>query len=214
MSWGAVAIAGASIVGGVMQKNSADDATEASREASAEQLAFEKERYQDWQDVYGPLQENLSDYYTDLTPEFYEAVGLQNYQQELQSSLQAIETNLAQAGLTNRSGIEQSLKSQAELAGAEERAQIRSNAERQVQEDRTRFLQIGLGQNPASSVSNVLAQQSSNLSNIAQQQQIAAGQAMGNAVSTTGTALSNYFNNTNNAGSTNVTGGAMGGGVG
>lgn len=200
MSWGMVAVAGATVVGGVMQKNSADKATKQASQASAEQLAFEREQYDDWQEIYGPLQENLADYYTNLTPEFYEAVGLQNYQQELQNAQSTIRERIAQSGLTNRSGVEQSLLAQSEIEAAESRASIRSEAERQTAEDKTRFLQIGLGQNPSSSVSQTLAQRSANLQSIANQQQQASGQATAAAVESVGTALSAYFNNTNNGG--------------
>lgn len=195
-----VAVAGATVVGGVMQKNAADDATESARQASSEQLAFEREQYDDWQEIYGPLQENLADYYTNLTPEFYEAVGLQNYQKELQDTQANIRERLAQSGLSTRSGVEQSLLAQSEIEAAESRASIRSEAQRQVNEDKTRFLQIGLGQNPSSSLSQTLAQRSSNLQSIANQQQQASGQATAAAVESVGTALSEYFNNSNTGG--------------
>lgn len=200
MSWGNVAIAGATVIGASMQSKSASKSSKAASQASAEQLAFEREQYDDWQEIYGPLQENLADYYTNLTPEFYEAVGLQNYQQELQDTQSAISERIAQSGLSSRSGVEQSLLAQAEIQGAEDRAQIRSDAERQTQEDKTRFLQIGLGQNPSSSLSQTLAQRSSNLQSIANQQQQAAGQATGAAVESVGNALSAYFNNSNTGG--------------
>lgn len=200
MSWGNVAIAGATVIGASMQSKSASKSSKAASQASAEQLAFEREQYADWQEIYGPLQENLADYYTNLTPEFYEAVGLQNYQQELQDTQSAISERIAQSGLSSRSGVEQSLLAQAEIQGAEDRAQIRSDAERQTQEDKTRFLQIGLGQNPSSSLSQTLAQRSSNLQSIANQQQQAAGQATGAAVESVGNALSAYFNNSNTGG--------------
>lgn len=200
MSWGMVAVAGATVVGASMQSKSASKSSKAASQASAEQLAFEREQYADWQEIYGPLQENLADYYTNLTPEFYEAVGLQNYQQELQDTQSAISERIAQSGLSSRSGVEQSLLAQAEIQGAEDRAQIRSDAERQTQEDKTRFLQIGLGQNPSSSLSQTLAQRSSNLQSIANQQQQAAGQATGAAVESVGNALYAYFNNSNTGG--------------
>lgn len=194
MSWGLTAVAGATIIGAGMQSRSASKATEAAEESSAEQLAFQREQYADWQEIYGPLQENLAEYYSELTPEFYEAVGLQDYQQELQQSISSIRESIAQSGVGDRSGIEQSLVAQAELAGAEERAEIRRDAERVTQEDKTRFLQIGLGQNPASSLGQTLAQRSSTQQQIALQQQQAAGQATGQAVQAVGTALSGYFN--------------------
>lgn len=177
-----------SIGGAYMAKKSADRATDRADEAAQEQLAFAREQYEDWQNVYGPLQENLATYYSDLTPEFYEAVGLESFQVEQERMLQNMQERFAQSGIDSRSGIAQSLTAQAELAGAESRAAIRRQAPLQAMEDKTRFLQIGLGQNPASSLQNVLSQQAGTLQNLATQQQMAAGQAIGNAVQTIGNA--------------------------
>lgn len=182
-----------SIGGAYMSKRSADKQGKRASESEAAQLAFAREQYDDWQAVYGPLRDNLAEYYSGLDSEFYEAVGLENAQLEQQRAVEQIETNLAQAGLDSRSGISQSLMAQTELAGAEQRAAIRRDAPRAAMEDKSRFLQIGMGQNPATSLQNVLSQQASGQRQRATMYEQAAGQAISNAVSTIGQAETNFM---------------------
>lgn len=177
MSWGLVAVAGATVVSGAMSSRAASKSADAASDASAAQLAFEQERYDDWQAVYGPIQDNLSNYYQNVTPEYYAAVGLETFEQQYQTSMKRLDESLVQRGIDPSSGLAASMEQQAELAAAETRAGIRRDAERQAAEDQSRFLQIGLGQNPASSVSGALSQQTQ----MAQQQSIAAQQAAGQA---------------------------------
>jgi hypothetical protein len=192
MSWGLTAVAGATVLSAGMSRNAAKGATNAASDASAAELAFAQEQYDDWKEVYGPLQDNLSEYYTNLTPEFYEAVGLENLESQLQISNQRLDEMFAQRGIDPSSGIAASIEAQGELDAAEARAGIRRDAERQVAEDKTRFLQIGLGQNPASSVQNTLARQSSTMQQQANLANQAAGQAVGSAIQTIGTGISDY----------------------
>lgn len=191
MSWVATAVVGSAVVGGIMssksakkQAKSADRATDASSEATAAQLAFEQERYDDWNAVYGPLQENLANYYQNVTPDYYAAVGLEQFQKEYQTGLTRLNENLAQRGIDPSSGIQASLESQAELSAAETRASIRRDAPQQAAEDKSRFLQIGLGQNPASSVSGALSQSA----NMRQQNALIQGQNAQNADAAAGAA--------------------------
>jgi len=177
MSWGLVAVAGATVVSSTMSSRAASEAASEQGDAAAAQLAFEQERYDDWQAVYGPIQDNLSAYYQNVTPEYYAAVGLETFEQQYQTRLQRMEENFAQRGIDPSSGLAASMEAQAELAAAETRAGIRRDAPRQAVEDKSRFLQIGLGQNPASSVSGALSQQTQ----MAQQQSIAAKEAAGHA---------------------------------
>lgn len=194
MSWGLVAVAGASVISGVASSKAASKQAKAASKASDAQLAFEQERYDDWKEVYGPLQDNLSNYYSNVTPDYYATAGLETFEQQYQIGLQRLDENLAQRGIDPSSGIAVSMESQAELNAAETRAQIRRDAPRQAAEDKSRFLQIGLGQNPANSVGNALSQQNQ----IAQQQSMYANQAAGDAwaaaIPAVGTAISAYVN--------------------
>jgi len=189
MVWAATAVAGATLVSGYMGSRSADRASDAASDASAAQLSFEYEKYDDWKATYGDLQDNLADYYNNVTPEYYAAVGVEKFNEEFQVGMKRIDESFAQRGIDPSSGISNSIKSQAELDAAETRAGIRREAPRQATEDQGRFLQIGLGQNPGSSISSTLSQRSREQSLTAQNASTAAGNAWGAAIPAAGNAI-------------------------
>jgi len=189
MVWAATAVAGATLVSGYMGSRSADKASDAASDASDAQLSFEYEKYDDWNETYGPLQDNLAEYYNNVTPEYYAAVGVEKFNEEFQVGMKRIDESFAQRGIDPSSGIAGSVKSQAELDAAETRAGIRREAPRQANEDRSRFLQIGMGQNPGSSLSSSLANSATNKANSANNAATAAGNAWGAAIPAAGNAI-------------------------
>tara|TARA_R110002012_G_scaffold220010_1_gene391502 strand:+ start:730 stop:1332 length:603 start_codon:yes stop_codon:yes gene_type:complete len=194
MAWGAVAVAGASVVGSVMSSNSASKASKSASAASQAELAFNQQRYDDWKEVYGPIQTNLSDYYSNLSPDMYEAQGLEAFNAEYQKAQDAVATSLAQRGITD-SGLSAQLEQQGAISAAQNRAAIRMDAPAKVAELQSNFLQIGLGQDPSGDIAGTLARSTNTTQNIATQSQIAAGQATGNAITEVGNAavaLANY----------------------
>lgn len=212
MSWGLTAIATTVVSAGV-SANSASKARKAASKASANELQFAQEQYDDWKEIYGPLQDNLAEYYTGLNAEFYEAVGLENLEQQLQVSNQRLDEMFAQRGIDPSSGIAASIDAQSELNAAEARAEIRRDAPRLAAEDKRSFLQIGLGQNPAQSVQSTLANQSANLQNQSNMANQVAGQAVGQAVQTIGTGLADYLNTPATPATTAVNAGAGAAGI-
>lgn len=178
----AAVTAGASIFGATSASNAASDATDAQSAAEAAALDFQKQQYQDWQDIYGPIQDNLSMYYQNINPDYYEATGLANFQKERQQQLTDLNTSLAQRGLTN-SGLAATVKRENAIDTAEQRAQIRTNATQQAIADQSNFLQIGMGINPASSYGSTLNQIAQNKAVTAQNAQTAAGTAVSGATS-------------------------------
>lgn len=190
--WVAGATVAAGVGGALIAGRSADKASARASDADAAQLAFEYEKYDDWQATYGAIQDNLSQYYQNLTPEYYAAVGLEAFEQQQAASMRRVEENLAQRGLAD-SALSASIESQAELDAAETRAGIRRDAPAAVRQEQSNFLAMGLGTNPANSVSSALAGQASRANQYAQQAEIAAGQAWGSAIKTAGTAASDYF---------------------
>ena len=188
MAWAATAVAGATLVSGYMGSRSADKASDAASDSSAAQLSFEYEKYDDWKATYGDLQDNLADYYNNVTPEYYAAVGVEKFNEEFQIGMKRINESFAQRGIDPSSGISNSINSQAELDAAETRAGIRREAPRQANEDRSRFLQIGMGQNPGSSLSSSLANSATNKANSANNAATAAGNAWGAAIPAAGNA--------------------------
>ena len=192
MSWGAVAVGGATIVGGVLANDSASKDRKAASKASKRSLAFEREKFDEWQATYGGLEDNLAGFYNQLTPEFYEVQGLQAFQKEQQVANERIKTSLAQRGIED-SGVALALEHQSAQEGAEARATIRAEAPLKAAEEQRKFLGVGLGLNPGASYSEALSNQASNAqsrANIAEQQ---AGQAAGQAVSAIGKATGDYL---------------------
>lgn len=193
MGLGSVIGAVGSVVGGVLGTSSANKATESAAAATKDQLEFEKALYQDWQNIFGPIQDNLSQYYQSLTPDYYEAAGLEAFQKERDAQMTQLNESLAQRGLST-SGIQAAVERTNAIDTAQTRANIRREAPAKAAEEQSRFLQIGMGSNPANSYSTALSQVAQQQTSYAQQQQQAAGQAVGSAISTVGNALSDYMN--------------------
>lgn len=202
MSGIATAIAGSAVIGAVSSNNASKRASKTAATASANELAFNQQRYDDWKAIYGGIQENLSEYYSNISPDLYEAQGLEQFQQEFETSQQRLSESLAQRGIVD-SGLSAQLEQQQQIGGAQERARIRMSAPTLAAEEQSRFLQIGLGQNPASSVAATLANRTSQTSANAQNAQRAAGQATATALGEVGnaiTAIANYNPDATNGG--------------
>lgn len=196
-----VAGAVASVVGAVIANQGAKSAAKTAANAQNAQLDFDMQRYDDWQNIFGGLQENLSNYYSSIDPDYYVSAGLEAFEKERENQMTRLNETLAQRGLKN-SGIAATVGREDAISSAEARASIRREAPRQAREDQSRFLQIGMGQNPASSVSSTLGNISQNASNASNAAQQAAGQAFGSAISTVGKAFGDYAQKkgeTNNA---------------
>ena len=194
MSWAIVATVGVSAGSSILASQSADKATEAADKASRRSLAFEQKKYDDWKNTYGGLEENLADYYTQLTPEMYIAEGLAAFQQEQEVALTNARNTLEQRGISLDSGVALAIESQAELQGAEVRAQIRKDAESEVMDAKQGFLQVGLGQNPSQGLSTALSNNAINAGNRATAERAAADQAISSTTSLITNQLLDYAN--------------------
>lgn len=201
MPWGVAAAVG----GALIAKEGADNATESAAKSSKNALGFEKQKYEDWQEVYGDIQQNLGKYYNTLTPETYAARGITEFNKANELELEKINTTLTQRGLNN-SGTKAAVTLAAGLNAAEKKAQIRSTAEEVVKGEQERFLQIGLGQNPGASYSQLLNQQAQQAQQNANYANAQAGKAIGTAITTVGTALDDYYNKPANTGTPSYTG--------
>lgn len=188
MAWISAAVA---VVGAVMSNVGANKDRHAAEAARKDEMAFEQQRYDDWQAVYGSVQDNLSNYYSNLTPEYIETQGLEAVEIERAKALGRLDVDMAQRGITD-SGIAGKQLKDIELGTAEQRATVRATAPSLVAEEQSRFLQIGLGQNPDESMSRMLANQAITKENRAGQSSRAAGDAIGSALTEVGTALADY----------------------
>lgn len=188
----AAVVAAGSIAGSVMSSRASSKASQRAADAQNAQLSFDMERYDDWQNIFGGVQENLSNYYNSISPDYYVAAGLEAFEKEREAQMGKLSETLAQRGLSN-SGLYATVATEDAIASAEARANIRREAPRQAREDQSRFLQIGMGQNPGSSVSSTLGGIAANAQTQANQASQAAGQAMGSAISSTGKAIAQGY---------------------
>jgi len=131
---------------------SADKATAAQLEgnqqaydAAMAELDFAKEKQADWDKVFGPVQDNLSTYFSTLSPDKYEAAGVQKINEEFAKSEQNITRALAQRGITN-SGTTAAALTSLQQTAATDRAVVRATAEDKTSAEKKAFLQLGLGQ--------------------------------------------------------------------
>jgi len=192
MSWAAAAVVGASVVSSAVSSRSASKASKRASKDAQNELAFAQAQYNDWMAVYGPIQDNLSAYYGNITPEYYEAIGLEAIEGEYEVIRTDLERSLAQRGIED-SGLALSLEKDIAIQEAEAKADIRRTAPAMAAEEQSRFLQIGMGSDPSSSVSTALARRSNVSQQIAAESSKAAGEAIGSTVETIGTGLSDYF---------------------
>ena len=156
---GAAVIGGAAAVGAVSSYSaskragkqasaalqSADASAALQYEASMEQLAFSQQQYEDWQSIFGPVQQNLASYYKNLSPDTVASLGLQNLEQEHTRSTQLLDQALARRGITNSGATEAGL-TQLEQTRMLGRAQVRNDASNIVAQQQANFLNIGMGQ--------------------------------------------------------------------
>lgn len=190
----APAIIGAvgAVGGSIISSRASSKAAKQAGAAQAAQLDFDMERYDDWKNIFGGVQENLSNYYNSISPDYYVASGLEAFEKEREAQMGKLNETLAQRGLSN-SGLAATVATESAISSAEARASIRREAPRQAREDQSRFLQIGMGQNPGSSVSSTLGGIATNAQTQANQASQAAGQAVSTAVSSTGKAIAQGY---------------------
>ena len=244
MSGIATAIGVSAVIGAVSSNKSAKKSSAASAEAAAAakksaklqykasmaQLEFEKQQYADWQGIFGPIEQNLSSYYKNLSPDSFAALGIQNIEQEYSRSREQLDIALAKRGITDSGATVAGLT---ELEGNRllGRAQVRAQAPTQVAQMQQGFLSVGLGQqaqlqqginNAYSNQIGVFGQQVSNNLNQSNMyaQQAAQGYAgVGNAI---GQGINTYMtanayqsqSNLNNAMASNMQGNVQTGGQG
>ena len=113
-----------------------------------EQLKYSKDLYANWQAVYGDIQDNLGEYYKNLSVDKVTTLGLQNQQLEFQKAVKLLEKEAAKKGISD-SGIEFTAKTNAAFQNAEAKAKIRTFAPEVVAQAQQGFLTLGLGSQPA-----------------------------------------------------------------
>ena len=180
---------------------SADAASQLEYETSMAQLDFQKEQYADWENIFGPIQDNLSSYYKNLSADSVAALGIQNIEQSYIQSRQNLDTQLAKRGITNSGATAAGLTSleNTRMLG---KAEVRSTAEQTVAQQQLGFLSAGLGlesglqQGVSSAYSNQMnmyGQQATNQLNQAGQYTGQAAQAYSGIGSSIGSGINSYM---------------------
>jgi len=184
----------AAIGGSLISVNASSSAAKKAASSAKSELDFNKAQYERWQEVFGPIQDNLSEYYQSLTPDYYEAAGLQAFEKENQAQMTTLNEQLAQRGLTG-SGLEATLNRENAIDTAEQRAAIRVDAPAKAAAEQLNFLQVGMGQqsNINQTYSQALANQTATAQQNSNAASLASAQATSSAISTVGTALSDYW---------------------
>lgn len=186
-------VAGTSLLGAGMANSSANKAAKLAAQSEANALAFSKEQYNDWKNIFGPLQQNLASYYNNLTPDRIEAQGKQAIELERDQWLSRIEEDFAARGLSD-SALAGSAVTDVERQVATAKADVAATAPEKAAQQKLSFLTLGYGQNPAGMLQNTLNTQAAGARSRANAAAEAAGEAFGSAVSTIGTGLADYYN--------------------
>ncbi len=187
-----VGVAAVSAIGANKANKDAKRAANAANAADRESLDFAKQQYGDWKQVFGPLQDNLSNYYQNLSPGRIEAQGREAIELERSDWLNRIDETFQQRGLGD-SAMEAFATADVEKATALKKAEARATAPEKVAQQQLGFLSLGYNQNPSGTLQQVLSNRSGMKHSLAINANKDAGAAIGNAVTTVGTALGDYF---------------------
>ena len=148
----AAAVVGGAVIGGVASNKAASKAadaqnqsTAAAQQAATSELEFAKAQQAGWDEVFGPTQDILAEYYNTLDPDDVAAKQVQEIQKGYQNTQVQLDKALAQRGM-GQSGLAAETMSQAMYQTEQQKAVARSSAPAQVAGQQMGFLQLGLNQ--------------------------------------------------------------------
>lgn len=110
-----------------------------------DQLEFQKSQYNDWKNIYGPLQEDLGTYFKNLTGDKLAAQQIEAIQRESQQAQTNVDQQLAQRGLS-QSGLQAEAIMRNQLTSSMAKANARANSDQLAANQKIGFLGLGLGQ--------------------------------------------------------------------
>jgi len=108
-------------------------------------IEFMQKQLEDWENIYGPTQKALADYYEGLEPDSYAANNISNIHKYYQDTQAEIDRQLAQRGLSDSGAQAQSIVD-IQTATAKDSSEARRLAPSQVANEQQSFLSLGLGQ--------------------------------------------------------------------
>jgi anti-sigma-K factor RskA len=148
-------IATAMIAGSLVTGAVAYSANKSAKKAADTEIEFAQAQYEDWKEIYGPIEQNLASYYTNLSPDTFAAQGIQFAEEAYATAVERQQEVFAQRGI-NDSGISALVESNAQFDLARNKASIRQAAPQQVAQQQLDFLSVGQGNNPTSNYQQVL----------------------------------------------------------
>ena len=160
MGWFALGSAAVGLVGSYMSSNATKKANKSANAMAQKELDFQKQRYQDWKDVYGDLQEDIGAYYENLNGETLVGKELEYVQEASQASETKIHEALAQRGIDG-AGLEGMLQAGNIINTEVKKAELKSSSEQRAMDLKTNFLNVGLGQ--GQQISNSMSNANNNL---------------------------------------------------
>jgi hypothetical protein len=175
MSFGIIAGATVGLIGSSMSADAAKAGSDNAAAAQKAQLEFDMQRYNDWKDIYGPLQEDLGEHYKNLTGETLVGPELEALQKAQQESEEKIRASMAQRGLGG-GGLESQLISDTIYNVETQKALSRTTADQRAADAKQNFLNIGLGQG------STIAGQMHNSTNNLATTQVNAGNTQANLI--------------------------------
>jgi len=154
----AAAVAGIAIagVGAIASSQAAGKAADAQREGNNQanamnqaNLDFQKEQYNkqmqdvaDLEDIFGPVRENLGNYYKNMSPERYQMIGKENLEKQYQRSNDQLDAVFSNNGMYN-SGQAMSARVALEEQREVSMGANQQNAMNQYQQEQTNWLKFG-----------------------------------------------------------------------
>jgi hypothetical protein len=182
VAWVGVGVAAAGVIGSAYSSSKATSAAKKAGKradsADARRMDFEEQRYDEWQETYGPVEDQLAAYYNTLTPTLRITQGLENFEKEKKIAIDNLDQKMAQRNI-DRSGMTAQLDSDVAIDSAEARARIRANAPMEVAKEKASFLSVGLGQNPNDAMTNAFSAEQARSAGLEQQTAKNAGIAQG-----------------------------------
>lgn len=175
-----------------------------SLQIARENIAFQREQYQQWDNVFGDLSNNIKEYLDKNTANSITAQRIATLNTELTKSEKDLTKSLAQRGI-NASGLEAQALTSMNYQAAAQRANIRATAEDENMQKKMGFLSLGLGQ--GSAYAGIV----NSASAIGAQSALQGGIATSGAYSNYGNQLYRQSLNTENSVSSFLTGGMKAG---
>lgn len=183
---GAAAAVGSAAISSSAASSAADAQSAAAAESAQvqrEQLEFQKKQYNDWKEIYGPLQESQAEYYKNLTGKELTGRELEQIQRAGQAANTQIEQSLAQRGM-GESGLLADLTNQNIYNTEMQKALSRASAPERAALEKNKFLALGLNQGQG------IMNQMSNSANGLSQSIIAGGNAQAAGITNSANAWS------------------------